>query len=267
MIYLQENTDPELVGLVDKVDDSKVQFLFSPAHIEEIAAMVMHHSIPNEVAEKRLCFLSKITKKTALLPFPRCDVEQSCFKGVYLSKENPESTYARVISNYSLNVIPETHQREKIEAGERHQENTGIGAKKMNNLDVTPMLEESKADFYKAVCSIWLENKETVMKDYIPYSKPKIEDLKFDFLRGYFPLHEAVVEKIFERLEKIRFWPDTAKQYLSGLHDVTHAIYAAYCDIFVTNDMKLKKKTEVAFKWLGAEAQVFDVKDFKAYLQ
>lgn len=104
------------------------------------------------------------------------------------------------------------------------------------------------------------------MKNYIPIYPPKLQDIRFNFLRNYFPLHEALVEKIFEFLEKIRFYSEKSKDYISSLHDVTHAIYASYCDIFVTNDKRLKKKTEVIFTWLGVDTCVLNKKELKDFL-
>lgn len=266
MIYLQEERDAELTGLIEKINPSSIEFLFSPAHIEEVAAIVIHHKKSEDLAEERLSFLAKITNETALLPFPRREVDQNYYGGIYLSKESPSITYKRVVDQYDLNVIPEEHQKEKLKAGEKYEQETGETANKVNNSDAFLLIENVKAELHEIVNGVWSGLRGTFLEAYLPSVAPREEDMQFDFLREYFPLHEALVEKTFEYLEKIRFYPEGSEDYLSAVHDNTHAIYAAYCDIFVTNDKKLKKKAEAVFNWLKVKASVLNVKEFKEYL-
>ena len=74
------------------------------------------------------------------------------------------------------------------------------------------------------------------------------------------------MEKLLEFLEVRRFFPDDPKNSINSLHDTTHAIYGAYCDIFVTNDKKLKQKTSAAYQWLGINTKIFNSNEFIQYL-
>lgn len=103
------------------------------------------------------------------------------------------------------------------------------------------------------------------LNEYLPPEPPTCNNINFEFLGKYFPLHEMTIEKVFEFLEIIRYYPDKSTQFLSGLHDTTHAIYAAYCDIFITNDKKLRQKTKATYDWLGIKTSVFTPDEFIEY--
>jgi hypothetical protein len=67
---------------------------------------------------------------------------------------------------------------------------------------------------------------------------------------------EHVFEVIFNYFEEIRYKPDAAKKSRSRMHDVSHAIYAAHSDYFVTNDGNFASKALVAYTYLGVPTQV-----------
>ncbi|WP_417814328.1 hypothetical protein [Thalassospira alkalitolerans] len=46
------------------------------------------------------------------------------------------------------------------------------------------------------------------------------------------------------------------------LHDTSHALYATYADVFVTNDKKLKKQTQAIFSFLKYPTQVISQEEF-----
>lgn len=245
IIDLQNNRRPNLVECISKIDRSEYQIPFSPAHIEEIAALVMHYGETEEIANHKLDFLAEITQSTALLPFKRNDTNQVEEGGIYVSSENPKTTYDRVIFHYKNNKIAEDHQKEKIANGERLEEALGVSSKEANNLDIKKEIDLFKPRLHQII----LENCDMKMA-------PQCHEINFEYLRRSFPLHEMTVEKIFEFLEARRYFPDKSTQFLSGLHDTTHAIYAAYCDVLVTNDNKLSKKAAATFSWLGIKTLI-----------
>lgn len=256
IIDLHNERREELVKCISNLDRSEYQIPFSPAHIEEIAALVMHHGKNQEIANEKLEFLAKITQSTALLPFKRDDTTQVEDNGIYISEENPKITYERVILYYKNNKAAEKHQKEKIENGERLEKELRISSKETNNLEI-----EKELDIFKP----WLHK--IILENSSHGIALKCNEIKFEYLRKFFPLHEMTIEKIFEFLEARRYYPDKSTQFLSGLHDTTHAIYAAYCDVLVTNDNKFHKKAAATFSWLGVSTLILSPDEFIEYLK
>lgn len=117
-IDIQNNRKPKVKSLLTNLDDEKYQIVFSPANIEEIAAIKMHHGQNQEKINDALRLLKKITNSTAILPYKIPWLTQHKHIGVYISKEEPSDTYKRVISYYDNNHFAETHQKQKIANGE-----------------------------------------------------------------------------------------------------------------------------------------------------
>lgn len=46
------------------------------------------------------------------------------------------------------------------------------------------------------------------------------------------------------------------------VHDVSHAIYASYADVFVTNDMKLNRSCKAVYGLCRIDVEVLDRKQF-----
>ena len=255
IIDLQNERKPNFVECVSKIDRSKYEIVFSPAHIEEIAALVMHHGQSQETVNHKLDFLATLTQSTALLPFKRNDTYQIEENGIFISKESPKKTYDRVVAFYKNNKIAEEHQKEKIANGEALERTFGVSSKEANNTDIQKEIDSFKPRLHQII----LENFDSKIA-------PKCHEINFKYLRKIFPLHEIAIEKIFEFLEARRYFPDKSTQFLSGLHDTTHAIYSAYCDVFVTNDNKLNKKSFAAFSWLGINTLILNPDEFVGYI-
>lgn len=265
IIDIKDKRKPSVVEKIESMDRDKYQVLFSPAHVEEVAALKMHHGRGDDEINSFLELLARITNSHALLPFKRRNIVQVKNFGVYVSIENPRDTYGRVIAEYGNNSIAETLQKEKIAKGESLEKRTGVTSRETNSIDI-----QKEIDIFKPrLHGIILENYQSappIFSEYLPAHAPDCHEIKFDFLGKYFPLHEMTIEKIFEFFEVRRFYPDKSTQFLSGLHDTTHAIYAAYCDVFVTNDNKLKNKATEAYKWLGVNTLVLTPSELEDYL-
>ena len=195
----------------------------SSYEVEDVVAP-RHHDEDQEVINEALEFLAKITNSKALLPYKRSATIQTKLTGVYISNEHPKETYKRVVDSYENNHIAESHQKEKITNGEDFERKTGVSSKETNNIDIQreinifkPMLHKIIIDNYLglAVQGMFLES--------LPPHPPRCHEIKFEHLGKYFPLHEMTIEKIFEFLELRRYFPDKSPQFLSGLHDTTHA--------------------------------------------
>ena len=267
IIDIQNNRKPDVVKSIKTINNNQHQIFFSPAHIEEIAALKFHHGEDAEKIQSLIDLLAKITNSKALLPFKRAGTAQVKKAGIYVSNEHPNVTYARVVANHEINSIAENHQKEKIANGERIERETGITPKETNNIAINKEIDLFKTQLYQII----LNNHQVFSKTphlakCIPDRAPAYHEINFQYLGEHFPMHEMAIEKIFEFLEARRYFPDKSTQFLSGLHDTTHAIYAAYCDIFVTNDNKLKNKATATYEWLGINTLILKPEELIDYL-
>ena len=265
MIDIQKRRREDLVARMAELDRTAFDVVFSPAHIEEVAALRMHHGHADQVAPF-LDFLSRLTRNRALLPFPLRSVAQVEQRGIYLSVEHPAETFNRVIGSYRNNIFAEDHQREKIAAGIALGEQHGLDARNGNNLDIARELDALAPRLVQILDLNIAVLRDGPLRPYLPAPSPSRSQLSFGHLARFFPVLELVMEKMFEFMDLIEFHPSKPEQYLSGLHDTTHAIYAAYCDVFVTNDAALRARTVAAYNWLGVKTQVMSSAEFASHL-
>lgn len=267
IIDLKNIRNPSIAETVEKLDRTRYQILISPAHIEEVAALKMHHGNDDDTVNSFLDFLAKLTDSKCLLPFKRSDTPQVRKYGAFLSTEHPKVTYARVIKSYDHNIIAENHQKEKIANGELFEKENNISSKEVNNINIQNEISKFKPNLHQIIINNYnILRYNQFISPYISPAIPKCDQINFAFLGNFFPLHEMTIEKIFEFLEVRRYFPDKSTQFLSGLHDTTHAIYAAYCDVFVTNDKKLRNKTTAAYTWLGINTLILSPSEFIEWL-
>ncbi|WP_312315878.1 hypothetical protein [Stenotrophomonas sp.] len=265
LIDIQKRRREDLVARINGLNRSAFDVVFSPAHIEEVAALRMHHGHADEVAPF-LDFLSRLTHNRVLLPYPRRSVAQVEQRGIYLSVEHPSETFGRVIGNYGNNAFAEAHQREKITSGIAFGETHGVDSRTSNTMDIAHELDALAPKLIAILDANIAAMRGSPLAPYLPSCAPSRSQLSFAHLARYFPVHEVVIEKVFEFMDLLNYYPNKPKQYLSGLHDTTHAIYAAYCDVFVTNDAGLRHRTLAAYHWLGVKTRVFTGAEFVEYL-
>ncbi len=265
IIDIKNKRKPDLVKTVENINTNHFQILFSPAHIEEIAALKMHHGEDENNIHEFLDFLALITKSKALLPYKINNTVQVKRTGVYISNEHPRTTYLRVIAGYNYNSIAEDHQKEKISNGKNFEMASGLTSREANNFIIQREIDIFKPRLYQIIHNKF-PSFDPVFSKYLPTRAPACHEINFENLGMYFPLHEMTIEKIFEFLEVMRYFPDKSTQFLSGLHDITHATYAAYCDVFVTNDRRLKNKAAATYKWLGINTLILNPQELIDYL-
>lgn len=250
---------------IEYLNKNKALIVFSPAHIEEIANGGSKHGHDSKVIQKKLEFLDKLTKSTALLPFKIDEINQKSDNGVYISSESTFATFKRVVTHYENNKFAESNQKEMLEFAEEVQKNTATSPIQINNKDMKIELEKNRSNFFREIIRIYREEKifySYAVKNIIPMCPPRTDQLNFVHLKYFYPLHEIMIELAMRFLEKSRFYPDSSKNNISNLHDVTHTIYAAYCDVFVTDDKKLSQKASVVYEWYGVKTLVLSSKDY-----
>ena len=270
-IYLDNNIIIDLKnkrnqGVIDAVDELKKgghRIVFSPAHLEEIANTVKHHGQSGDSADEKVLFLKELTESYCFLPYPRNGLVSVRNNGINTYKENPKDTYERVFSMHDRNIVAEKHQKEKLLNGEQVEASGSINKIEANNSDVQVTLEEYRKDLNKIVRSHHIIMKRHPdLGVFVPKQRITASMLRFGYIRSYFPIFEMVVEKLMEYLESQRYFPDKSEKFVASLHDTSHAIYAAYADILVTNDGNFARKVKAVYQWLGVETKVMTRKEF-----
>lgn len=79
-----------------------------------------------------------------------------------------------------------------------------------------------------------------------------------------FHLLECVIEYLHKVLNKCGYHRDKEiRKTISGIHDVTHSIYATYCNYFVTLDTNFMKRVEAIYYYLGLETTLLSFDDLR----
>ncbi|WP_395007150.1 hypothetical protein [Undibacterium sp.] len=263
VIDLKNKRNQRVVDVVNILKKDGHRIVFSPPHLEEIANTVKHHGQSEESAEDKVLFLKELTESYCFLPYPRNGLVLVRKNGIYTYKENPKDTYERVFSMHYRNIIAEEHQKEKLLNGEEVEASGRITKVEANNSDVQVTLEKFRKNLNKIVRGYHRELKrDPNFCMFVPSERIFESMLRFGYIRSYFPIFEAVVEKLMEYLETQRYFPDKSDKYIASLHDTSHAIYAAYADVFVTNDDNFARKVKAVYQWLGVETKVMTRKEF-----
>lgn len=254
---LMNKNDLKLESKISKLDDGASIFVYSPAHIEEIAVSRMRNNYPEQKIQEKLDFLSCFTNDFELLPFKRRDVAILESLGVFLCKEHPRECYKRVIDLYERNDVAE-----KIDEGVLEMATIlnifGNDPNEFNNTQPNLVLKNDK--YVDIIYQSFARN----MADnyHIGVDIDAIRSARFEDIKSDFQVFEALMNVIFNFLEVIRYNPEKVVKHRSRLHDVSHAIYAAYCDFFVSEDRKLREKTKVAYDFLEVKTQVTKLDEF-----
>lgn len=74
---------------------------------------------------------------------------------------------------------------------------------------------------------------------------------------------------LFNLLDSACFHKDkpTAHSNIARMHDASHAYYAQLCDVFVSDDKKMRYKAEAVYDYLGIKTSVMSGKEFLATIE
>ena len=70
----------------------------------------------------------------------------------------------------------------------------------------------------------------------------------------------AIYSCLFNLLDMVSYRKD--KDNVSRLYDASHAFYAQRCDVFVSNDTRMRLKAEAVYHYLKVKTQVFSTDSF-----
>lgn len=72
-------------------------------------------------------------------------------------------------------------------------------------------------------------------------------------------------ESLYVSLDLMHYHPDK-RDLMNIFTDADHAFYGKYCDVIVTDDAKMRSKTEAVYSYLGIDTKIISGKELKAYL-
>ena len=263
-IYIYSLIDESIYQVVECLKKKSVQFFYSPAHIEEVyTAFVKEGKKYLENKEKILCKISKFTNNMEYLPSDT---------GIITIKESPFNCYKRVAGI-------DTTQRIELDGKKKYQVDK-MYYKQLCDKDKTYQ-NMSNIDFDK----IWdcedIVNNVTQFNDNIQeivkkhnsscenlifkllgINKDLPKDLKiyqgmYSEIKDSHKVLEFIVEILFRILNMNGYNADKkSNTTISGIHDVSHAIYATQANKLFTADKRFANKCKAIYYFLGVDTEV-----------
>ena len=241
--YLRSGKIPMLTNIFE--GSSKEQIVvFSPAHLEDIAASAKRDKIDSTIIDAEIDFLAKIAGRNALRPINYNDLVEY--------DETPQDCYKRVVDNYDANELAEA--LEALVLADANQNPMG-NPREMNNIAPENVLQNIS---YRELIALCLVSQRIIDKS----ESADVLSWQFKDIRNRFRVFEAYVNLAANLLEKIGYYREQQDKARSRLHDVSHIIYGAYCDTFVSADKKLIKKAKAIYELLDIHTLVLTDKEF-----
>ncbi|MEE4464438.1 hypothetical protein V2S84_20360 [Azotobacter chroococcum] len=241
--YLRAESNPDLKEAYDKASISHTT-VFSPAHLEDIAVSEMRDKTDISIVKSEIAFLSEIAKRNALRPVTR--------NNVVLYDESPDDCYARVKAHYDNNDYAEAIDAAVIK--DAHQNPAGH-PREANNIPPDQILNHIS---YRELISLSLLKMQLISKSEIRNSL----FWTFSDIKNRFSVFETHVNMAANFLEKLGYYREPESKSRSRLHDVSHIIYAAYCDTFVSSDNKILKKAAAIYSMLQVPTKILSLNEF-----
>ncbi|WP_416192332.1 hypothetical protein [Neisseria sp. CCUG12390] len=216
--------------------------------MEDIAVTEMQDNYLVDIAREEVEFLRKICHRNALRPTKR-------HEPVEFYDESPFDCYERVLKYYDRNKLAEFIDKQVLaEVNANNAPETD--PKIMANLPVDTVLARYKSEIISNLA---------IEANLSKNEARKMLNWNFKQFRRNFALLEGYVNLAANCLEKIGFKREKEEKYRSRLHDVSHIIYAAHVNIFVTDDKKLNPKAKAIYYSIDVPTQVMNKKEFIEY--
>jgi hypothetical protein len=256
---------PVATRAVDKILEAKLQPVYSPAHIEELAVPVQRSGLPEIIIMEEMKKISLLTKNIEILPNFRRGLRKIHSEGefgAFLCIENPKKCYERVIKSYehfndiaeggqelfSINANRDADGRVPGTVNLRHpQDILQAGATKQQILSEYRSIFHTGRQYAQAVAGILKQS---------PFVDVADPAGCISLLKGNHDATQAMIESVIKCLIRERYYPDPVKKYRSEMHDISHAIYASYFDLYVIEDERSRRKCIATYEFLGVNTRV-----------
>lgn len=262
-IYIKAISNEIIKQKILSLKKHEIKFVYSPAHIEEIYTAITRKSSYIDVASKLFALLSETTDNLECIP--------SIDSGVVQIIENPKVCYDRVKSFDTTDVVA-SHANEKYIYDKKNYKNL-INADKHNKNISTLSCEEiwSHPSIFKSINELNVLLSHVKSLDNFEYRKESTlygfsENLRNlnNIFQGCFSLYknsffhlQNYIELLFRILNQNGFNSEKSeKTSASGIHDVSHALYATKANLLLTEDKRFYKKCKAVYFYLGVPTKV-----------
>lgn len=226
----------------------KYSIPFSPAHLEDIAASKMRCNSSDQIIQDEIKFLTLLAENHSMR---RVTMEKL---QIYYD-ELPIDCYKRVVEQYYVNDWAGDVEKEVLSIAHKNENSSPI---KINNTPSNKIL----IDYKERIISITLKNLASLNVNDIDIKK----FLNFNEIKERFDAVEMYINVAANILEEIGYYREHREKYRSRMHDVSHIIYGAYCDIFVSEDKKIRKKAQAIYSSLNISTRVISLTELKEEL-
>lgn len=240
-IYLDRQLIIEAYQGVDEINDAIKKcesrgfiFPYSPAHIEEVSGAFCQDKIAD--IDQQISHLNQLSKGVAFMPHQTKHAElrlediNACLSRVKANGGRAETERAVQIEQDNLEKIKSCFNADEKFWNSMH--------KKCEEMSHEEIFSEWNVFSFLDYCAI---------------------TQGFRIRTDAFCEREATIEVLFKVLNFFGFRKEhSPKRVENRLHDVSHAIYASYADIFVTNDRKLRHSAMAIFSLIGIQTRVLD---------
>lgn len=237
-IVISHESDKQIIDAVAAFRSKGATFPYSPAHIEEIAKA--HFVGGGPPLKQQIAALDELSEGQALMP--RADGPAE------LRHENILACLERVMDHRGreLTEMAVDHERDRI------QSYAGL---KANVIAFSIRKRVQKCSFDNVFS-------DPAIIDHMGYMA-RVKG--FRIRSSTFIEREATFSILFDALNIFGFRPGHSdKRVENRVHDVSHAIYASYADLFVTDDDKLRNSTKAVYKLCGFDLPILDRGEFIA---
>ncbi|WP_421506490.1 hypothetical protein [Erwinia rhapontici] len=304
-IQLGRNNN-SLEVVLKEINRDKVEIIYSPANIEEICNSYRSPRVNNKISltekDNLLSLLSQVACDREIIPYSNNFKVIHSFcgnEGPFIISEPPEDCFNRVNDKYQSNIFAELAQESSIrksfdidEGFKRKigRENfakiieTDSSANELFFEIFTTKLIHKAAFDYLIKCNVnlhpWSERVDSLLnsaifelrskhsQDFFGMAREILEKKeKVNITSRGFGICEAAVDAVM--LTMIEFGYGSKEVSMSSLHDNSHSIYAAYCDLFITRDGNLLKKLIPAYEFWGINTKIINAnnEDWHIYLR
>ncbi len=235
---VMSSRDPALTEAVEKARSLGAKFVYSPAHMEEVANILRSPKLTSEQCwahvQEHLQFFSGFTDNWEFLPGQR--------NPVILKQESPEVCFGRVIVDYDLTLFAE-------DEADKERENIEEQRTKEPPLDVFELPEIAER----------IDN----LLFYNHFDEPvRGHDLRLAHSPAVWMIHLC-----FQCLSEFGYGLESKNKTRSAIHDVTHSIYGLNADVFVSKDRRLLGKAKATYQFLSAPSTVLSTEEFVAHVR
>jgi hypothetical protein len=243
--YARGGKHKKLNEIIEEKKQAGHVFVFSPAHLEEIAVSEKRTCVSVDTINTDLDFITELCGNHSIRPIDK--------DSVLFDTEYPRECYQRVLELYHYNDLAEELEQAIMD---NFHDNPAGDPKETNNQD--PVQLFSHIINKELLLKCLMTNKSITQLEAI--SCLKNDDYEV-VINRFFAL-QLSVGYLANWLEEIGYFRESRKKARSRMHDVSHIIYAAYSDLLVSNDTKLVKKALVIYSILGIKTNVVPMEKF-----